>query len=80
MIIVNVTPEELETTNHTPIARNNLVRILIISFGSLVTITLLLLVGREILHYHTVSKMQNNTHSNDMPVAYNIYDDITEHQ
>ena len=80
MIIVNVTPEEQETTNQTPIARNNLVRILIISFGTLITITLLLLVGREILHYHRMSKMQNNPRSNDMPVAYNIYDNITEPQ
>ena len=77
MIIVNVTPEELETTNQTPIARNNLVRILIISFGTLITITLLLLVGREILHYHSISEMQNNPRSND--IQY-IYDDITEPQ
>ena len=72
--------EELETTNQTPFARNNIVRVLIISFGTLVTVTLLLMIGREIYRFHSMSKMQNNRIPDDMAVEYNIYEDVTEPQ
>lgn len=80
MIVENVTPETIEITNRTPIARNKLVRNLIISFGTLVTITLLLFIGREIHRFHRVSKMHNNPNPDDMPVAYNIYEEVIEPQ
>ena len=80
MIVGNVTPEAIEITNRTPIAKNKLVRNLIISFGTLVTITLLLFIGREILRFHRVSKMHNNPYPDDMPVAYDIYEEVIEPQ
>ena len=78
LIIGNVTLEELEPLNQTPIARNNIVSILIISFGTLVTVTLLLMIGREIYRFHSMSKMQRNPIPDDMPIEYNIYEDVTE--
>ena len=80
LIIGNVTLEELEPLNQTPIARNNIVSILIISFGTLVTVTLLLMIGREIYRFHSMSKMQDNPIADDMAVEYNIYEDVTEPQ
>ena len=80
MIVGNVMPETIEITNRTPIARSKLVRNLIISFGTLVTITLSLFIGREILRFHRVSKIHNNLNPDDMPVAYNIYEDVIEPQ
>lgn len=74
-------PETIEITNRTPIARNKLVRNLIISLGTLVTITLSLFIGREILRrFHRVSKIYNNHNPDDMPVAFNIYEDVIESQ
>ena len=73
-------PETIEITNRTPIARSKLVRNLIISFGTLVTITLSLFIGREILRFHRVSKIHNNPNPDDMPVAYNIYEEVIDPQ
>ena len=79
LLIIGVgTLEELEPPNQTPIARNNIVSILIISFGTLVTVTLFLMIGREIYRFHSMSKMQKNPTQDDVPVAYNIYEDVTE--
>ena len=80
MIVGNVLPETIEITNRTPIARNKFVRNLIISLGTLVTITLSLFIGREILRFHRVSKIHNNHNPDDMPVAFNIYEDVIESQ
>ena len=79
MVAGNVTLEAIEITNQTPIASDKLARILIISFGTLVTITLLF-IGREILRFHRVSKMHNNPSADDVTVAYNIDEDVIEPQ
>lgn len=80
LIIGNVTLEELEPPNQTPIARNNIVSVLIISFGTLVTVTLLLMIGREIHRFHELSKIHNRPSTYDMAVEYNIYENVTEPQ
>lgn len=80
MVAGNVTLEAIGITNQTPIASDKLVRILIISFGTLVTITLLLFIGREILRFYRMSKMHNNPSADDVTVAYNIYEDVIEPQ
>ena len=81
LLIIGVgTLEELEPSNQTPIPRNNIVSVSIISFGTLVTVTLVLMIGREIYRFHSMSKMQSNPIPNDMPVEYNIYEYVTEPQ
>ena len=80
LVAGNVTLEATEITNQTLIANDKLVRILIISFGTLVTITLLLFIGREILRFYRLSKMHNNPSPDDVTVAYNNNEDVIEPQ